>query len=164
MLESSLHFPYHLSIFFHFHYLSIHSLFLFHLHSTLGASSIPTTLPYISSILPSTVHHPFPSFILTFTFLSSIHMLFPCPFIILHIYFHHPFIYLILTCYPYLASLSPCHVNSSIFHPYSYILPSPFHMSLVLVIPSTSSTSYRYLFFIHSLPYLLFIPLSYPCL
>lgn len=78
MLESSF-----LSNVFHFH-LSIHSLFLFYLHSTLGASSIHTTFPSISSILPSTVPYPLPSLILTFTFPSFIHMHFPCPFLIIH--------------------------------------------------------------------------------
>ena len=72
-------------------------------------------------------------------------------------YFHNHFISLILTYYPYLASLSPYHVHSSIFHPYSYILPSPFHISLIFVIP---------LHPLHIPPFIhtphIIIPLSYP--
>ena len=122
-------FSYHVSNVFHFH-LSIHSLFLFHLHSTLGASSIRTKLSYKPSMLPSTIHHPFPSLILTIIYLPSIHILtwhIPCTLSIQYaIYFHNPFIYLILTYYPYLASLSPCHVR-----PFSIHTPAYFHPSFI---------------------------------
>ena len=243
MLESSLHFPIMYSLSFISTYPSIHFPF-FHLHSILGASSIHTALPYISSILslssivipifdldfhfPFPLHfihikltyipfmfpsyhslspfhlwfwlslyfylsissfhilsplsmylYPLPYLILTFTFLSSIHMCFSYPFRINYpTYFHNSSVYLILTS----LSHSSCHVHvhsfifhpyiflhtstmlpyirswhaipilhsivlvmfiSSIFHPYTYILPSFFHMPLILVILSISSTSYH---------------------
>ena len=57
----------------------------------------------------------------------------------------------------YLASHSPFHVHSSIFHSYSYKLPSFFNMSLILIIPSIPFTSYRTFhpyspYHIHTLP------------
>ncbi len=60
------------------------NLFLFHLHSTLGASSGHITLTYISSMLPSTVHILLPSLILTILFLPSTHAYFPYPLRIIH--------------------------------------------------------------------------------
>ena len=99
-------------------------------------------------------------------------------FCFIHPYSHNPSISLILTCYPYLTFHTPFHVpfihscSLSMSTHYSHILPSFFHMTLILVIPSLSSTSYptlhpypssHYPFFIPSIPYPQFIPLSCPC-
>ena len=79
-------FSYHVPNVFQFH-LSIHSLFLFHLHSTLGASSIHTTLPsfHLAFIILFHLWSWLP------LFLSSIHIHFPCPLHIIHTFSYiHP--------------------------------------------------------------------------
>ena len=141
MLESSLHLPIMYPMSSNSTYPCVHFSF-FHLHLTLGASSIHTKLSYISFHTSSTVHHSLPSLILTFTFPSSIHLHFPYPYALsIHFptYIHNPSIHLILTCYP---SPSPCHVHPFSIH--TRMLPSFFHMSLILVIPSILSTSYPF--------------------
>ena len=152
MLESSLHFPMIYPLPSTFTYPSIHfSSSTCTLHWG-QAPSIPIFHAYLPSfhLLFIILFHLWSWLSLSFhPSICTFHI--PCTFSIHYpTYFHNSSIYLILTGYPYLAFHSPCHVNSSIFHPYSYILPSPFHMSLILVIPP----------FIHTLH--IIIPFPYP--
>ena len=75
-------------------------------------------------------------------------------------YFHNPFIYLILTFYPYLASHSPCHVHfihflSMLLYtsiPLSYVLGLGYPFHFLYFISPISSISFILLSLFHTLP------------
>ena len=75
-------------------------------------------------------------------------------------YFHNPFIYLILTFYPYLASHSPCHVHfihfpSILLHTsilLSYVLDLGYPIHPIHFIPHISSIPFISLSLFHTLP------------